>query len=120
MDSEDIIEVISVVSAVVQAVSALSAEGKIKKKKKCQRTVWSRFWLKRRDQGKDVAELVLKELQYEDVETFYNFNRMYPRTYHHLLGLLRRKIEKQDTVMRQAIFAETRLLMTLLGNWRFV
>lgn len=113
MDSEDIIEVISVVTAVVQTVSALSAAEKIKKKKKTSRTVWIRFWLKRRDQGKDVAELVLKELQYEDVETFYNFNRMYPRTYHHLLGLLRSKIEKQDTVMRQAIPAETRLLMTL-------
>lgn len=46
-------------------------------------------------------------------EDFKNYLRMDENTYEHLLNLIKSRIEKQDTVMRQAIPANQRLSVTL-------
>jgi len=75
------------------------------------RNIWSRKWLLERNTGKDIADLVFEELQYEDVKGFQNFARMSPKSFFNLLEKVKPIIEKQNTVLRQAIPARTRYLL---------
>lgn len=73
-----------------------------------KRTCWSREWLLRRDQGLGLQNLILNELKLEDPTSFKNCTRMSTSSFDFLLQLVRSRIQKQDTILRQSIPAETR------------
>nr|XP_029728866.1 putative nuclease HARBI1 isoform X1 [Aedes albopictus] len=98
---------IAVAAAAVFGFIALYKAGKRR------RSLWSRQWLLRRSTGRDLAHLVLHELRYEDVKAFQNFVRMSVSSFDKLVVKVRPYIAKQDTILREAIPAETRLLVTL-------
>ena len=54
-----------------------------------------------------------KELRENDREFHFRYIRMSKERFDHLLSLVREKITKKDTKMREAITAEERLIITL-------
>lgn len=81
---------------------------KNKKKTRAKRRMWSREWLLRRGCGRDITQLVMKELQFEDSSSFQNYTRMKKETFFKLLNIIKPIIEKEDTILREAIPASTR------------
>ena len=57
--------------------------------------------------------MLLKELKENNPEDYRNYLRMTDEAFTYLLSLVSTKITKEDTVMRQAISAEERLISTL-------
>ena len=83
---------------------------KIARRKQVRR-FWVRDILKKRE-GFGTFHTLFEELK-QDREYFFRFLRMTPERFDHLLGLVRTKIEKNDTNFRKAIKAEERLALTL-------
>lgn len=76
-----------------------------------RRRSWTKNWLLRRNQFSHMP--LLRELQENNPEDYRNFLRMTDPVFHHLLALVSPYITRQDTVMREAIGAEQRLVATL-------
>ncbi|XP_031340979.1 uncharacterized protein LOC116169088 [Photinus pyralis] len=79
--------------------------------KRKRKAIWMKEWLKKRSALSHV-ELV-RELRQSSASDLKNFLRMDDNCFDYLLNLLKPYITKKDTVMRQAISAEERLLVTL-------
>ena len=81
-------------------------------KKKQVKRFWRRGIFKDRKLHSEYYTLyqVLRET---DREFHFRYVRMSKERFDHLLGLIREKISKKDTVLREAITAEERLVITL-------
>ncbi|XP_050295129.1 uncharacterized protein LOC126735220 [Anthonomus grandis grandis] len=82
------------------------------KKEKNKRKIWVRKWIQRRA-TLGLHEKLLNELRMEGPQQLKNFLRMSAKDFDFLLGLVKEKIYKKDTKMRQAIRPEERLSLTL-------
>ncbi|KAL4156107.1 hypothetical protein QTP88_000142 [Uroleucon formosanum] len=78
--------------------------------KRKMRRKWVKNWLARRDLFGHMP--LLKQLNENEPNDLKNYLRMSKTDFDRLLDLLRPRITKQDTVMRQAIPAEERLIAT--------
>ena len=87
---------------------ALALEDTPKRKKRCK---WSKKWfLRRRELG---HARLLRELRDDEPEDYRNFLRMDAASYDELLDMVRPLIQKEDTIMREAIPPNERLSITL-------
>ncbi|XP_050676455.1 uncharacterized protein LOC126973283 [Leptidea sinapis] len=84
---------------------------KEKKVKRKNRSIWCKEWLMKRRVHSHVNLLAELKLFPKD---WHNFLRMDHDTYLHLLKLVAPIIEKQDTIMRNAIPPHDRLVATLM------
>lgn len=76
--------------------------------KRKKRRMWTKEWLQKR---KEFSHLkLLKELDSDD---FRSYLRLDNETFTELLNLVKPLITKQNTIMREAITAEERLIVTL-------
>lgn len=73
---------------------------------------WIRDWIKRRE-SQTIMKTLLDELKREDEDCYKNFLRMAADDFDYLLNKIRLVIEKQNTLMRNAIPAAERLAVTL-------
>lgn len=80
-------------------------------RKKRVRRKWTKNWLSRRNDFSHMS--LLRELRAADPNDFRNYLRMDENTFNLLLNLVGQHLQKQNTVMRQAIPAEERLIATL-------
>lgn len=80
-------------------------EQKTKKRK------WSKKWLLERRQFSHMT--LLRELESNEPADFKNYLRMENHIFYNVLNLVRPYIAKQNTVMRESISAEERLVATL-------
>lgn len=94
------------------ALIILAVLRKKKKEKNKRKRKWVREWIRRRASN-DVTKTLIEELRTEDDKGFKEFARISFEEYEYLLAKVRPIISKQDTNMRRAITAETRLLITL-------
>ncbi|KAK5648000.1 hypothetical protein RI129_002892 [Pyrocoelia pectoralis] len=85
------------------------------KRKQKKRQVWSKSWLLRRNEGRGrgVLAMVKNELKNTDPCGYKNYLRMDNAVFNNLLNLIRTAISKEDTILRQCISAEDRLMVTL-------
>ena len=74
--------------------------------------MWTRSCIACRQQ-KGAYNLLLKELESEDQNSYTNFLRMSRESFDELLSLVLPYIKKKNTNMREAISAEERLAVTL-------
>lgn len=75
------------------------------------RRKWMKNWLSRRNDFSHMS--LLRELRANDPNDYRNYLRMDEDTFNHLLSLVGEHLRKQDSVMRQAIPPEERLIATL-------
>lgn len=87
---------------------ALVLSTDLEAKKRRNKRLWAKQWLLKRKQLSHVN--IVKELDSDD---FRNFMRMDHETFHELLDLVKPYITKQDTIMREAVTAAERLIVTL-------
>jgi hypothetical protein len=78
--------------------------------KRKRKRVWTKEWLKKR--GKYTHLRLLKCIQSCEPPDFVNYLRMDYATFQELLTLIKPHIERENTVMRDAISAEERLVAT--------
>ena len=83
-----------------------------KKKRRRRRSCWAQPWLLRRPKY-GAYHCLLRELVSEDPQSARNFLRMSYDTFLALLTRVGPRLEKQDTVMREAIKPGERLAITL-------
>lgn len=87
-----------------------------KKKKPLQlkksREVWVREWLQKRKE-KGCTENLVKELHLQMPALFTNFLRLSKDNFELLLGFVAPMIARNDTVLREAISARERLMITM-------
>lgn len=77
-----------------------------------EKRVWTRPWiLKRNERGS--SALVLEELRNEDAKEYISILRMLPDVFDILLSLVMPKIQRQHTIMREALPAKVKLEITL-------
>lgn len=76
--------------------------------RKQKRSMWSKKWLMKRKFFTHMR--LLREL---DASDYRNFMRMNEDCFMELLNLVRPLIEKKNTVMRESVSAEERLVVTL-------
>lgn len=90
-------------------------EDEEEKRNKCKRKYWVRPWIDKRltREVYNVDKDLLPQLRIEDEECYKNFVRMTASDFDYLLRKVQPLIHKQDTNMRQAIPASTRLALTL-------
>ncbi|VVC90039.1 unnamed protein product [Leptidea sinapis] len=81
------------------------------KKKKRKKRIWIREWMARRSLG--ATRMILNELYHEDPREYKAVMRVTPEQVERLLNLIKTKIERQDTLMRDAIAAKVKLEATL-------
>ena len=72
---------------------------------------WTKDWLLQRNKYSHMS--LLNELRINEQNDFKNYLRMENDTFYELLNLVRPFIEKQNTIMRESITAEERLVATL-------
>ncbi|XP_031329240.1 protein ALP1-like [Photinus pyralis] len=83
-------------------------------KRRNKRTrIWSRNWLQRRNEGRDVLNMLNTELLPEDPNAYTNFLRLTNDQFEYLLSLISNEICKQDTLMRECIPSRSKLEVTL-------
>lgn len=87
-------------------VALLDDKRHVNKKRK-----WCKNWLLQRRMHTHMN--LLKELRTSEPSDFKNYLRMDSNSFNLLLELVRAKITKQDTILREAISAEERLTITL-------
>ncbi|CAI6359729.1 unnamed protein product [Macrosiphum euphorbiae] len=80
-------------------------------KARTPRSVWMKNWMS--DKTKFGHLPLLQELRTNNPEDFINYLRIDGTTFDHLLSLIGPLIQKEDTVMRECIPPEQRLLATL-------
>ena len=105
MDSEDEYFAAAII------VSIISKELERKRQKR-QRSVWVKPWLARRNEL-GVGNTLLEEFQLKNDEECKQFLRMPPRNFEELLSLVELEIQKQDTLLRDAIPAQMKLAATI-------
>lgn len=81
-------------------------------KEELQKRVWTRPWILRRDERGSSA-LLLEEFRNEDLGEYKSILRMTPYLFDILLTLVTPKIQRMDTIMRQALPAKVKLEITL-------
>lgn len=81
-------------------------------KKRQQRSVWTKNWLKKRDTDGYCAKLMY-ELRSEEPHLYRGFVRMTADQFEFLLNLVTPHIRKQDTNMRFSISPANRLTLAL-------
>jgi hypothetical protein len=84
----------------------------INKRRIVKRKCWVKNWVRRRDR-QGVYTPLISELQLEDAQQFRNFTRMSAVEVQSLVNMLGPVIGKQDTVMKNAISVEERMIVTL-------
>lgn len=85
-----------------------------KNKRKKKRYIWAKRYLQRRKtQGLCVGLLQELRTEYSQHSDYKRFLRIDPTTFDELLGLIRSRIEKENTKFRDSISAEDRLAITL-------
>lgn len=89
----------------------LEKEEERQKKKDAKKRVWSKQWLLKRNIYSHM--ILLKELEDTCPPDFKNFVRMDVETYKYLLELVTPLIQKENTIMRDAISPNERLSATL-------
>ena len=77
-------------------------DGEKTARRRKRRSVWVKPWLLRRPIYGQYEKL-MAELVGEDVNSFKNFMRMDPDTFHEILTRIGPRIEKQDTFWRRAL-----------------
>lgn len=92
------------------AVAILGLMCILKNKKRKKRNLWCKEWLLKRNKYSHTN--LLNELRITPKD-FNNYLRMNENTYLHLLSLVTPLIQKQNTVMRDAISPHERLTATL-------
>ncbi|CAH1969326.1 unnamed protein product [Acanthoscelides obtectus] len=102
----------SVAAAVVLIYLINEKKQKQEKDIKRQRTFWVRKWIQRIT-TLGIHEKLLTELRNEDPMQLKNFLRMSAEDFDFLLNLVRNKISRKNTKMRQVISPEERLSLTL-------
>ena len=75
---------------------------KKRRRRRRNRTVWTRDWIKKRQQFGAYHQL-LQELRLSDVTSYHHFLQMDVATFEELLKLTASSIIYQDTNMREAI-----------------
>lgn len=95
-------------------ISIISEELKdlIEKELEWKKRVWIRKWLEKRNTH-GASNLLLNELAVNDVAEFTNCMRMSPTMFNILLDKVYTKIQKNDTMMREALPARIKLQITL-------
>lgn len=93
------------------AVACLGIASEVVFKKKKKRSVWSKKWLVNRSLYSDIN--LLRELRTNEPNDFKNYPRMGADTFYELLALISPYIKKQDTIMREGIPPEERLMVTM-------
>lgn len=83
-----------------------------KQLRKKKRAIWVTEWKSNRDTEGAMAK-IYRELEAGDGADYRNFVRMNINDFNFILGKIKHRIEKQDTIMRRAIPAEERLAVTL-------
>ncbi|GBO99314.1 hypothetical protein EVAR_564_1 [Eumeta japonica] len=91
---------------------AIECVAKLMRDKKKRRRVWVRDWISRREDF-GASSCLLKEMRQEDPDGYRNHLRMLTEKFDELLGKIVDKITKNDTHMRNAIPATTKLEITL-------
>ncbi|XP_049943992.1 uncharacterized protein LOC126425108 [Schistocerca serialis cubense] len=84
------------------AVLALLAIVEDERRKHC-RSLWTRQWIRQRDNGRGTIHMLHHELRLQDAESFRNFTRMDEDVFSKLLSIIGSDICCQDTNMRQSI-----------------
>lgn len=84
----------------------------IREKKKRRRPIWVKNWITRRENF-GASTCLLKEMRQEDIDGYRNHLRMLPEKFDELLAKVAGNIKKNDTHMRNAIPARTKLEITL-------
>ncbi|XP_048238779.1 uncharacterized protein LOC125376958 isoform X2 [Haliotis rufescens] len=98
------------VAAVICCAILCEEDGNANVKK--ERSCWTKDWILRRDMQGAYNNLI-KELEIEDEQSYYNFFRMGKESFNHLLLKVQPKIKKQDTNMRECLPAGLKLAVTL-------
>lgn len=78
---------------------------------KKKRRMWSKNWFLKKEEFSN--ERLLKELKENEPQDYRNYMRIDEEKFTKLLDMIKHKITKEDTVMRQAISAKVRLAITL-------
>jgi hypothetical protein len=91
----------------IAAITVIGIGVKIINKKR-KRRMWCRPWLLRRNQGKDVLNMLNDELRVEDIGAYRNFLRVTAQQFEYLLNEIENDISKEDTVMRGCIPARSK------------
>lgn len=89
------------------AIYVCTEDDNIKKRKKRKQRFWMKEWYKQRPEFSHVK--LLRELENNEKDDFFNFLRVDAATYQELLSFVRPIIQKQDTLMRNAITPHERL-----------
>ncbi|KAJ8944391.1 hypothetical protein NQ314_009487 [Rhamnusium bicolor] len=76
-----------------------------------QRRVWAKKWLQERNKFSHMP--LLKEMAGSEPQDLPNYLRMSETSFQELLQLISGKIKKQNTIMRESVSAEERLVATL-------
>ncbi|XP_071054722.1 putative nuclease HARBI1 [Onthophagus taurus] len=98
-------------AACLAIIIAITSEDVGIKKRRRKRRVWMKEWLKKRSLFSHAN--LLKELQLSSPLDYKNYLRMDPTTFGELLVMITPLIEKQHTIMREAISPKQRLFATL-------
>ncbi|XP_046406228.1 protein ANTAGONIST OF LIKE HETEROCHROMATIN PROTEIN 1-like [Ischnura elegans] len=101
------IAAIAVISIMLAAAEVMRRQGRRR------RSAWTRPWIRRREEGRGVLDMVHRELASEDRDAFKNFLRMTEEQFFEILSMVRDDIQKQDTGMRESMSPEKRLSLTL-------
>jgi hypothetical protein len=82
------------------------------RRRRRNRTIWTRDWLLRRD-DLGAYDTLLSELREEDKGSFLNFLRVTPELFDEMVRKVAPYIQKEDTVFRKSISPGMRLAITL-------
>jgi hypothetical protein len=74
--------------------------------------MWVRKWISYREE-KGVATNMCRELEVEDPKEYRNFFRITSEEFNFLLNRVQRRLQKQDTIMREALPSALKLEITL-------
>lgn len=75
------------------------------------RRMWSKKWLLERNKFSHMS--LLNEIAVHEPQDYKNYLRISESTFRELLQLVSGRIEKQNTIMRESVSAEERLVATL-------
>lgn len=92
---------------IVGGLLCLDDDSKIRKR----RRVWAKNWLQERNKFSHMP--LIKEIAVNEPQDFFNYLRMSEETFKDLLQRVSHRIQKQNTIMRQSVTAEERLVATL-------
>lgn len=100
MDAGTIKKVIAT-SIILIIMITLKRKKKFKKLKK--KRIWVRNWIKKRNEGRGVLNMLNNELRIEDLTAYKNFLRMDNLQFEYLLAKVVPIVDKKNTTMRECI-----------------